>query len=86
MGAFYKTSLQETTLPASVINIEAGVFRNITNALTLTCLPTTPPSLGSNAFSGTTITAIYVPASAVDTYKTDSAWSVYAAKISAIPE
>lgn len=43
----------------------------------------TPPTLGSNAFDGTSC-PIYVPAASVDTYKAASGWSSYSSRITAI--
>ena len=52
---------------------------------TLTMKSTTPPAAERNKFGGSGLTAIYVPASAVDTYKADSGWSQFASIIQAIP-
>ena len=50
--------------------------------LSLTIQALTPPTL-SNTLP--TTVAIYVPASAIDTYKAASGWSTYASQIQAIP-
>ena len=52
---------------------------------TLTMKSTTPTTAERNRFGGSGLTAIYVPASAVDTYKADSGWSSFASIIQAIP-
>ena len=52
---------------------------------TLTSLATTPPTAERNNFGGAGLTAIYVPASAVDTYKAASGWSNFASIIEGIP-
>ena len=52
---------------------------------TLTMKSTTPTTAERNKFGGSGLTAIYVPASAVDTYKADSGWSSFASIIQAIP-
>jgi hypothetical protein len=49
----------------------------------VTCLPVTPPTIGSNAFNSTSNYPIYVPADSVSAYQ--SAWSDYASRIQAIP-
>jgi hypothetical protein len=70
------------TIPASVTTIESEAFNK--TSTTITCLGTTPPTL-PNTFTLGSVTAIYVPASAVETYKTATNWDSYAAKIFAIP-
>lgn len=70
------------TIPASVTSIGAEAFNR--TSTTITCLGTTPPSL-PNGYTLGSVVAIYVPASAVETYKTATNWDSYAAKISAIP-
>jgi len=52
---------------------------------TLTSKATTPPSVGENDLGGSGLTAIFVPSSAVDTYKAASGWSNFASIIQAIP-
>lgn len=80
------SKLTEATLPATLTTITQFSFYNCAKLKTLTMLATTPPSLGSNAFRGTTaLTAIYVPAESVETYKAASGWSYWANIISAIP-
>lgn len=51
----------------------------------LTILDTTPPKIGSTSISSYNPTVIYVPSSAVDTYKTATDWYDYRTKIQAIP-
>ena len=85
--AFYQTILVDATIPSAVTSIGSRVFGNCTKLKTITCLPINPPSLDSLGFqNATALVNIYVPASAVDTYKAASNWSAYASKISAIPE
>lgn len=55
------------------------------SATTLTMKSTTPPTAERDNFGGAGLTAIYVPASAVDTYKAASGWSNFASIIQAIP-
>lgn len=70
------------TIPASVTSIGSEAFGR--TSTTITCLGTTPPTL-PNTYTLGNVVAIYVPASAVETYKTATNWDSYAAKISAIP-
>ena len=70
------------TIPASVTDIEDQAF--LRTSTTITCLGTTPPTLGGPNALGNVI-SIKVPASAVETYKTATNWDAHAAKISAIP-
>lgn len=82
---------------ASTTAITLGGISEISNAYglnqgnyqasvrSLTMLDTTPPKIGSSSISDYNPTVIYVPSSAVDTYKTDSGWKTYASKIQAIP-
>lgn len=59
-------------------NIQASVR-------SLTMLDTTPPAIGSTSISNYNPTVIYVPASAVNAYKTATDWYDYRTKIQAIP-
>ena len=52
---------------------------------TLTMLDTTPPTIGTTSISQYNPTVIYVPASAVNTYKSASIWNDYSSKIQAAP-
>ena len=57
-------------------------LRSCTNLESVTCLSATPPSLSSVSItSWPAATSIYVPAEAVETYKTASYWSARAAYI-----
>ena len=88
VNAFYIPKFESIDIPASVTSIGLGAFQNGGNILKyITVRSTTPPTLGSNnAFSGNnSLVAIYVPASSVDIYKSESNWSFYASKIQAIP-
>lgn len=51
----------------------------------LTMLDTTPPTIGTTSISSFYPTVIYVPASAVNTYKSASNWSNYSSIIQAAP-
>lgn len=80
-------SLSAVTIPSGVTSIGSSAFTNSSNLETVTVEATTPPTLGTMAFVTNTALqnppypTIYVPASAVDTYKSTSGWSYYASKI-----
>ena len=79
------TSLTSVTIPDSVTSISHAVFQDCTSLTSVTIKATTPPTLGSDAFSGNASgRKIYVPSASVETYKTASVWSTYAADIEAI--
>ena len=79
------TSLTSVTIPSGVTSIGDFAFARNSNLTSLTCYAITPPEasidfvlyLSDNCL-------IYVPAGSVNTYKTDSGWSVYADRIQAI--
>ena len=74
--------LTEATLPSTLTSISNFSFYNCAKLKRLTVLSTTPPTLGSNAFRGTTaLAAILVPADSVDLYKAASGWSYWSSKI-----
>lgn len=77
------SALREITIPSTVTNISYQAFYADRALQGITCLATTPPTLGSDVFGDTNNVTIYVPAESVDTYKT--AWSQYADRIQAIP-
>ena len=52
----------------------------------MTVQASTPPSLGTDAFTSSGIQTIYVPASSVNADKSADGWNDYASKIQAIPE
>ena len=87
-SAFTGCYLVGVTLPASVTKINSNAFNtiNFPNTFTCTCLATTPPTLGASAFRPGHISAIYVPAESVDTYKSANGWSSWSSLIQAIPE
>lgn len=60
-----------------------NAFLNCTRFASITCLNTTPPTIGSGAFDNTNNCPIYVPAASLSSYQ--SAWSEYASRIVAIP-
>ena len=77
--------LANITFPAGVTSIGKRAFSGCFSLATVTCLATTPPTLGETVFYRCdALTEIRVPAGSVDAYK--AAWSAYADKIVAIPE
>lgn len=85
--AFYQSKLTSIDLPASVTSIGNYAFYGCSSLTSITIRATTPPTLDSSytyTFPTTSCT-IYVPASAVNTYKTTSKWSYWTSKIQAIP-
>lgn len=78
------SSLRTVYLPDTITEFSPYVFEKNSN-LTLYIRATTPPTIISNAFRDAGISAIYVPAESVETYKTTTGWSAYASKIQAIP-
>ena len=75
----------EVIVGTDMTNIGSAAFNNsyLTSA---TCLSTTPPSIGdASVFGGGSLNyPIYVPSSAVNTYKTTLIWSDLASRIEAI--
>lgn len=95
-GCFQSCSkINRINIPSSVTSIGANAFTNCgkqapVNGVHLKVFinNNTPPTLGNNVFgtsSGSYIYVIYVPSSAVNTYKNASGWSTYASHIQAIP-
>ena len=81
-AAFFRDKgfqVTELTIPASVTSIgDYALAGNVTNRMTLTVLPTTPPTLGSNVFFLDTRSVIKVPAASVSAYKAADGWKDYA--------
>ena len=74
--------LSDVELPSSITSIGNYAFQNCDGLYSLTCLATTPPSLGNSAFYNVNSNfKIYVPSGSVNTYKNASGWSNYSTKI-----
>jgi hypothetical protein len=90
-GAFeYCTQLNFVNLPLTTF-IDLSVFSNCTSLKTVILRSKTMCRLeGESAFTSTPIKSgtgyIYVPRALVDTYKTNSKWSTYAAQFRAIED
>ena len=80
------SSLKKVTFPASVTEIRRDSLTGCSSLEKWTVLATAPPNLSSLAGQSTIPPIIYVPASAVDAYKSAPNWSAYADRIFAIQE
>ena len=81
-NAFKGTKLENVVLPEALTSIGDGAFSGCSSMLQVVLLGTTPPTLSadSHAFDGSTC-SIYVPASAVSTYKNATGWKKYSSRI-----
>ncbi|MBQ8367203.1 MAG: leucine-rich repeat protein [Alistipes sp.] len=83
------TSLTSVTIGDSVTSIGQEAFSSCTSLTSVYCKPTTPPSLGEDAFkwydsSWNSVNigcALYVPTASVEAYKSATYWSDYASDI-----
>lgn len=84
-NAFKNTKVENVVLPETLTSIGDGAFSGCSSMLQVVLNGKTPPTLSSNshAFDGSTC-KIYVPASAVNTYKTATGWNKYASRIKPI--
>lgn len=72
-------TLERFTVPATVTSIGNYAFSGNTSMKEYHVLPTTPPTMGSNAFQNIPANCkIYVPAESLEAYQTASNWSTYA--------
>lgn len=81
-NAFKNTKVENVVLPETLTSIGDGAFSGCSSMLQVVLLGKTPPTLSANshAFDGSTC-KIYVPASAVNTYKNATGWSKYSSRI-----
>ena len=81
-NAFKNTRVENVIITGTVTSIGDGAFSGCSNMLQVVAYSETPPTLSSDshAFDGSTC-KIYVPSSAVDTYKTATGWDKYALRI-----
>lgn len=75
-GAFYAcTSLKTVKLPQSIKYIDADAFKNCNSLEEVTCLSLTVPETNENfAYSDVKNATLYVPASALEAYKSAKYW------------
>lgn len=85
-SCFYNCDALHTfEIPSTVTSIGNSAFRYCSGLFSVTVRSTTPPTLGTNVFDNVgSYFQIYVPASAVNTYKSATNWSTYANKIQPI--
>ena len=74
------SSLKTITIPSSVTTIRGSAFSRSKILSTIYCTPTTPPT-GLDNYTFETTCKIYVPLSAVSSYKYRESWSKYASQI-----
>lgn len=79
-----RARLAEITIPASVTSIGDYAFSQNASMETVTCLATTPPTLGRDVFALSTASVIKVPAASVAAYKAADGWKDYASCIVAM--
>lgn len=87
---YYCYSLMFIALPPTVTSIDAQAFTNNYSLAAIYLFSTTPPTLASNALTGSgAITGdgvIFVPYGYGNTYKSASNWSDYSSHIEEMPE
>lgn len=85
-GAFSRfNGLTSITIPDSVTSIGTSAFSGCSGLTGITVQATTPPTLtNTDVFNNTNNCPIYVPASSVTAYQTETNWSVYSSRIQAI--
>lgn len=72
------SSLEDITLPASITKIGNFTFQDCSNLTNFYCKATTPPTVGTYLFTGSTSKlTIYVPAESEQRYMTDTTWKSY---------
>ncbi len=78
-NAFKNTSLTNLVLPGLITSIDNNAFQGVYNIQSVTCLATTPPSLGNNVFDPDNYaTAILiVPCEFGYYYEYDDKWSAF---------
>ena len=75
------------TLPDTLLRIGGYTFYGCKSLTEIISEKTTPPTLGTDAFTQcTALTGIYVPDASVSTYQAASGWSTYASLIKPISQ
>ena len=72
--AFFNNSLQNLTLPSTITSIGNEAFRYNNNLQSITCNAATPPTLGDDAFYGSTIQEVKVPLASIAAYRKAYGW------------
>lgn len=78
-------NMLSVTIGDRITSIGLLAFNGCRKLKSVTCLATTPPTLGMNPFESRAEFPIYVPAESVEAYKAASGWSKYDSRIQAIP-
>jgi hypothetical protein len=75
-------ALKSVTIPAEVTTIEDLAFVQCTSLTEITCMATTPPTLGYMVFLmvPTYNVTLYVPDESVDLYKAADTWNTFNVK------
>ena len=75
---YYCSSLTSVTIPNSVTSIESSAFAGCSKIENVYCYAEEVPSAGYDAFGGySRYATLYVPASAIEAYKTTEPWSYF---------
>ncbi len=77
-------ALETVRIGSKVTSIGYRSFYNCPDLNSFTCYSIEPPTLNADAFNSYT-SVVYVPASAVEVYKTADVWSNFENKIEALP-
>ena len=86
-GAFRNCTNLTLVSLENITTIDKNSFTGCSSLETFIVNNVTPPSLGEQAFSGTSSSlVIYVPDTAVDTYKAATGWTTYASRIHPMSE
>lgn len=73
-------SITSVTVPSSVLSIGNYAFRNCSGLTSITMESSTPPTIGTYVFNGSSC-PIYVPSASYDLYVNAENWSAYADRI-----
>jgi hypothetical protein len=79
------TNLTILDISSAITSIGAYAFYRCSGLTSVTIYATTPPNLGTMAFSVTNNCPIYVPAESVDLYKNAINWLSVKSRVQAIP-
>ena len=77
------TGLTSCTIGSGITSIGIGAFANCSGLTSVTINATTPPTLSSGGFYGSTC-PIYVPAASLTSYQTSEDWEDYSSRLQAI--
>ena len=87
MYAFNSCTFTDIVLPSTLTTLGHYAFINCKNLSSITCYALNPPTQTIPwTFVNVSTETLYVPADAVETYKSDNLWGVFKDKILPIPE